>query len=216
LRHHFVIFFGELDLIKQSVKFETIPSRRYSSAMGENLKRKLLLAAYRVLGTRGASGLTLDAVAEEAGASKGGVLYHFRSKRALFEALLLDVVDECDRDLDRFLKDEEEGRPGRFVRAYIRSLCREETEEEQAMGSALLAAIAEDPTWAKVYWPAVERWRARAVEDGLDEATALALMAAADGMSLDSALGIGVGKRAVREEMVERLIEWSYPKGGVK
>jgi len=178
--------------------------------MAANLREPLLLAACRVLGKRGAKGLTLDAVAAEAKASKGGVLYHFRSKNALFEALLKTLIDDFEREVDGFLKVEPDA-PGRFVRAYIRASCREETPEEAEMGSALLAAVASDPSWARVYWPAMERWRARAIDDGLDEPTALALLVAADGFSLCNSLGVGEARKIVREEIVKKLIEWSDP-----
>lgn len=174
--------------------------------MSESLRRPLLDAAYRVLGKRGVSGLTLDAVAAEAGASKGGVLYHFRSKDVLFESMLKDVVEECEHDIERFLADEPEGQPGRFLRAYIRSSTRDLPAEEAEMGSAILAVIASDPSWARVYWPAVERWRARAFADGLDASLALALMAAADGLSIYDALGIAEPRAELRRAAADHLI----------
>lgn len=178
--------------------------------MAESLRRQLLESAYCVLTREGSSGLTLDAVAAEAGVSKGGVLYHFRSKAALFEAMLQDVVSEMEMDIERFLKDEPPG-PGRFLRAYILSSSREICEEEAQTGSAILALIASDPAWGRVYWPAVERWRARATDDGLDPALALALMAAADGLSIWDALGIGEPRRQVRREATEHLLRLTRP-----
>ena len=68
--------------------------------IGLNLVRRALMAAaeppHASCSTRrspsirrdGAAALTLDAVAAEAGVSKGGVLYHFGSKRALIDGLL--------------------------------------------------------------------------------------------------------------------------------
>ena len=54
----------------------------------------LLDAALTVVRRDGAAALTLDAVAAEAGVSKGGVLYHFGSKRALIDGLLERWLDE--------------------------------------------------------------------------------------------------------------------------
>lgn len=48
----------------------------------------LLDAAGRLVRQHGASALTLDAVAREAGVSKGGLLYHFPSKEALITAMI--------------------------------------------------------------------------------------------------------------------------------
>ncbi|KSW29400.1 TetR/AcrR family transcriptional regulator [Cellulomonas sp. B6] len=49
---------------------------------------RILDALQDVLLEDGPGGATLDAVAERAGVSKGGLLYHFRSKDDLFEGLL--------------------------------------------------------------------------------------------------------------------------------
>lgn len=53
-----------------------------------SIRRPLLDAAAEIIATRGGSALTLEAVAEQAGVSKGGLLYHFPSKDALMRALL--------------------------------------------------------------------------------------------------------------------------------
>src|SRR2546425_8416476 len=53
------------------------------------LPGKLLDAAEAVVVRQGISNLTLDAVAAEAGMSKGGLLHHFRTKDRLVEALVV-------------------------------------------------------------------------------------------------------------------------------
>lgn len=55
--------------------------------MNRNSKRTTILqVACRLVRKLGASHLTLDAVAKEAGVSKGGLLYHFPTKEALIQA----------------------------------------------------------------------------------------------------------------------------------
>jgi AcrR family transcriptional regulator len=51
-------------------------------------KERILEAATNVVARDGSNKLTLEAVAAEAGVSKGGLLYHFPSKRALLEGML--------------------------------------------------------------------------------------------------------------------------------
>ena len=48
----------------------------------------LLDAADHIVASRGVARLTLEEVAREAGVSKGGLLYHFKSKDALTEAMI--------------------------------------------------------------------------------------------------------------------------------
>ena len=49
-------------------------------------RERILEAAERVITEVGAAHLTLDAVAQAAGVSKGGLLYHFPSKESLLVA----------------------------------------------------------------------------------------------------------------------------------
>jgi AcrR family transcriptional regulator len=63
--------------------------------MDHNLTRdRILDAALNVIGESGACRMTLDAVAEAADVSKGGLLYHFPDKESLLRGVL-------DRHLDR-------------------------------------------------------------------------------------------------------------------
>ncbi len=63
----------------------------------------LLDAAERVVLGEGAGQLTMDAVAREAGVSKGGVLYAFPSKDALIDALISRVFASMDRIVEDFI-----------------------------------------------------------------------------------------------------------------
>lgn len=61
--------------------------------------RERILRALRDLLARGATSVTLEAVAAEAGVSKGGLLYHFPSKAALYLGLLQSVRDSVATDM---------------------------------------------------------------------------------------------------------------------
>ena len=60
-------------------------------------KLEVLRAAHRVVLRDGVSALTLEAVAREAGRSKGGLLYHFPTKEALIQGLIADPIVRFDR-----------------------------------------------------------------------------------------------------------------------
>ena len=80
---------------------------------GADTRERLLDAAAAVVRRDGAQALTLEAVAAEAGVSKGGLLYHFNSKRELLEAMLGGWLEEFDA--------RDRGRPrGRPVRPRLR------------------------------------------------------------------------------------------------
>ena len=57
------------------------------------LRDALLDAAEAVVARQGVANLTFDAVAAEAGMSKGGLLHHFRSKDRLIEGLVTRAAE---------------------------------------------------------------------------------------------------------------------------
>jgi AcrR family transcriptional regulator len=62
-----------------------------------SFKEAMLDAAEEIVVESGAAHLTLDAVAERSGVSKGGLMYHFPTKDALLTAMMqrmMDVLDE--------------------------------------------------------------------------------------------------------------------------
>lgn len=67
-----------------------VPSKAASEDQNQNdVKMKILEAAFRVFAERGYPGASIDVVAEEAGLTKGAVYWHFASKRDLFRELML-------------------------------------------------------------------------------------------------------------------------------
>ncbi len=80
-------------------------------------REDLLDAAERILAEGGSAALTLDAVAQDASVSKGGLLYHFRTKQDLVRALIDRLVDDTDTQLAEW----DDGDVGGFTRGYIES-----------------------------------------------------------------------------------------------
>ena len=103
----------------------------------------MLQAAEAVVLEQGAGNLTLDAVAKQAGVSKGGVIYNFRSKDALLEAMIDRLIEHsiaAHRETIEKLPD----RPGRALRAYVQNSLRTPDAADRVSG-ALLAVIANNP-----------------------------------------------------------------------
>ncbi|WP_400162499.1 TetR/AcrR family transcriptional regulator [Brevibacillus sp. TJ4] len=101
-------------------------------------KTDLLAAAARVIQQRGLGNLTLEAVASEAGVSKGGLLYHFSSKEELVRGLNEQSLHVFQKRLD-----EEYAKTGSYVQAYASaSFTQIDDPEDYCADSSLLAAIA--------------------------------------------------------------------------
>ena len=103
----------------------------------------ILDAADALLLRNGARGLTIDAVAAEAGLSKGGVLHHFGSKDALVAALVARKLASLRAGIEA-CEVTETGERRNLARAMVahfrRNLC-----DDDEISRALLFASIENP-----------------------------------------------------------------------
>lgn len=153
---------------------------------------RLLDAAEARLLKLGPAGLVLDAVAKEAGVSKGGLLYHFPSKDALVAGLTDRMLDGFDAVQDTIAGGDTHP-AGRWTRAYLASTV--DARGEAADGSArlmagILAGIGGDPTRLDAIRERFEAWQRRLESDAIDPTTATLVRLAADGLWLSALLGL--------------------------
>jgi len=127
-------------------------------------KQKILNAAACVVDRAGAAHLTIEAVAAEAELSKGGVLYHFPTKRSMLEGMVQHVLARTRERADRH-RDSLHEVPHSTVRALITAE-QEQEESERAMSLAILAAAAEDPSLLDPARAVLAEWFADAAEEG--------------------------------------------------
>ena len=103
-----------------------------------NKKGQILEAALRVVEENGANHLTIDAVAAYANFSKGGVLYHFPSKKALLSGMVDHLIQTNEKRMEAL------GHNDHLLSAFLYKENQMSTAERRA-SLALLAAAAEDP-----------------------------------------------------------------------
>ncbi len=106
-----------------------------------NTREKILTAAADVAREAGPGSLSLDAVANRAGVSKGGLLYNFPSKAKLMQALVEEYLCDFQGALES-ARTEESGKS--LLATYIR-LSAQECDETKDAASWIFSAIAEDP-----------------------------------------------------------------------
>jgi AcrR family transcriptional regulator len=157
-------------------------------------RSRLLDAAGAVIRRDGPQALTLDAVAAQAGVSKGGLLYHFKSKRELLDALVARWLDEFQRDI--------EAESGNFAERYVRA-----SDGAKAEEAGLLAALVADPQVLAVVRERHAAWQDRVATDGGDTVDATVARLAADGLWLSDLLGIAPPAGDLRERVLARLLE---------
>lgn len=84
----------------------------------EAVREKLLNAAESIALAQGMQAVTMQAVSDAAGVTKGGFLHHFPNKEALFQTLFAAYVQRLETLLDTLML--QDPLPyGRFSRAYI-------------------------------------------------------------------------------------------------
>jgi AcrR family transcriptional regulator len=169
-------------------------------------KERLLNAAAEVLLSEGAEALTLEAVARQAGVSKGGLFYHFPSKQALVAAMIERLTGAFDRALA-----ETGTEPGDFLRAYLQATIPEHPAATDApadrVTAALLAGVLVDPAALTPLRERFAAWQARVIDDGIDPTAATAVRLAIDGWWAARLLGLGEPDAGLHEQTRRYLME---------
>jgi AcrR family transcriptional regulator len=184
---------------------------------------KLLEAAERIVLGEGAGRLTLDAVAREAGVSKGGLLYHFPSKERLVAEMVEHLaVERFERELESRVRsagdaeagdgaggtDGRDARDGSWIRAYVEATFEPEDHDRNlAVQSGLFAAVANDPALLDPLRKRYGALQERAENDGVDPALATIARLASDGLWFLELFDIPAVEGELREQVLTRLRE---------
>jgi len=163
-------------------------------------KTRILTAAHQVILTQGADALTLETVAEVAGLSKGGLLYHFPSKEALLEALVAEWIATFERDVAE--QQRGDAPPRTRGSAYLRATVEGTVP---AGGAALLASIAHERGTLSLAREHAEAWQ-DAVASDPDPVVGTVLRLAADGLFWSDLLDMAPLRGPLRERVVGFLL----------
>jgi len=177
---------------------------------------RILEAAERVVAEVGAARLTLEVVAQAAGVSKGGLLYHFPSKESLLSALAQRYVDNMHRCVEAAKSSLDQGVAGRDLKACILGMLGRDPRTK-AMGAALLATAANDLTLLEVIRDCIAKCTRELSENEDVHFPRAALVALAiDGLMMRESLRISAFTDEQREQIVNELIliaEEAYRRG---
>jgi AcrR family transcriptional regulator len=172
---------------------------------GQATRERLLVAARKLVAREGPSALTLERAAEVAGISKGAVLYHFKSKDALIDALLRSILDQFDTVTDSVqLKDAVKA--GAYSRAYA-MVSFDPRNNTPEVSAGLLAAVTND---IALLGPAADRhatYQRQLEDDGIDPAIATLVRLAAGGLYLSRAFGLAPPSDERTAEVLALLLD---------
>lgn len=181
------------------------------------LRDAILDAAEKVVVRQGTANLTLDAVASEAGLSKGGLLHHFPSKDRLVAGLVTRAAENWRGCYTDAYERTPPGR-GRMARALLHHCLSDAecwTEELRRSTSAVFAALAQNPDLIEPMRTVYTDLHQRVSRDDLPPGIGETVLAAIDGLWLNWVLGLVPldqarvirVRRALAEMLSERLPE---------
>lgn len=171
---------------------------------GQATRARLLKAAAYHVGAHGPAKLTLDSTAEAAGLSKGAVLYHFKTKDALVEALLVEVLDGFDTATEAIMA-KNGAAQGSYVLAYAKASFDPRSNTPEA-AAGLLAAVTNNIDLLR---PAAERhegYQQRLEADGIPAAVATLVRLAADGLYFARAFKLAPPSDALTDDVLQMLL----------
>jgi AcrR family transcriptional regulator len=168
----------------------------------ELVRRTLIDCAARLSAECGLQAVTVQAVADAAGVTKGGLFHHFPSKEKLIDAVLKDQIDRFDGVIEAALANDGDSY-GCFTRAYIVANL-SIAEISPALESTCIALLT-DPV-ARGHWSDWLRARLQR-HQATDASPELEIVRyAADGVWLADIARIPADLRLEREQLRQRLI----------
>lgn len=175
---------------------------------------RMLDAAEVVVARQGIANLTLDAVAAEAGMSKGGLLHHFPSKDDLVQALVTRCAESWRAKYMAAYALAPQG-PGRMTRALI-GYCLTDvkiwTAELRRSSAAVFAALAQNPALIQPMRAVYHDLHQRIADDDLPPGVGEVVVAATDGLWLDWVLGLVPVDQPLLDR-VRRALEHAVARG---
>ncbi|OJT96167.1 TetR family transcriptional regulator [Metarhizobium album] len=168
------------------------------------VRRQLVDVAAQLAFERGIGAVTLDAVSEAAGVSKGGLLHHFPGKVALLDGLFDRLVDELDAAIEAAMIVDPLPH-GRFTRAYLQVVADlKEKPGENRQWAGLTMALLNEPHLRARWRQWVDRRAGEYV--GTDSSLNAAIVRfAADGLWLADMVGSHDLSAETRSALIERL-----------
>lgn len=163
---------------------------------------RILDATERVIMRDSVVRLTIDAVAAETGISKGGVLYTYRTKEALIQALMERMVRRYDEEIERCWPAGVE--PGiAHLKAYIDAVLGL-TGQDHRTAAAMLAAAMNNPTLLAPMQDFYARHLPQ-IRAALPDDRALTAFLAIEGMVFLELFGLVAFSQTEREQVVQSL-----------
>ena len=165
-------------------------------------REKLIAAFEHLVLTEGERSATLDAVAAQAGVSKGGLLYHFPHRQALVDATLARCTELAAEDLERLTSS-----PRGAAREFLATSLYEDSPLDRSLGVAFRLVQAREPGARETCAHVSGEWYRVILADVQDPVTATAVLSMGDGLYQQAVMGLLPEDDAEKRQVLARLLD---------
>ena len=169
------------------------PGRGFRDA--EHTRRSVLDAAIRSLITEGL-GVSIQAIATAAGITKSGLMHHFNNRTELLVSVAEDAIEDFRNQVNDNI-DLAENRPGKLLRAYIRTLFDNLEYQDSYDPAQLWSVLAPMPEITDLLIDDAARWRDDFIADGLNPDRVTVAMHAAKSFVREAQLDPGISTESI-------------------
>ncbi len=167
-------------------------------------KNKILIAAADIVMKQGVARLTLEAVANKAGISKGGLLYYFPNKEALIKGMVDELTHIYTKNINKYvLMDNED--TGKWIRAFVKTTFNAQQDGFER-NSALLGAVFTNPELLEKFQTFYKDMQKQFENDGVDPIRSIIVRLATDGLWLAEIFGLAPLDKTMKERIYNELI----------
>ncbi|OTG81956.1 TetR family transcriptional regulator [Acinetobacter sp. ANC 5054] len=114
------------------------------------IRQSILQHAMQLAAQKGVNGVSIQAVADLVGVTKGGVFHHFPNKQKLLESMVICLLEQLDVVIDRLIAEDDQSY-GCFTRAYIEITLEKQIHGLKHSWSAISMTMLTDKTFNE-YW----------------------------------------------------------------
>ena len=169
------------------------PGRGFRDA--EHTRRNVLDAAIRSLITEGL-GVSIQAIATAAGITKSGLMHHFNNRTELLVSVAEDAIEDFRNQVNDNI-DLAENRPGKLLRAYIRTLFDNLEYQDSYDPAQLWSVLAPMPEITDLLIDDATRWRDDFIADCLNPDRVTVAMHAAKSFVHEAQLDPGISAESI-------------------
>ena len=180
-----------------------------NASRSERSRNAAIQAALVILARDGPGGLTFEALRQESGISKGGLLHQFGSKQGVLKALLEYQRETYNQIAEAYLAKGGATKREPTLAAQI-AIFRESTHQPHSVARAVLAALVEDADLLEDVRETDDVRTKQIKKEATDSNIALLRLAAARGLAFNSLLGMCPMSDRQREKLFDLLLDEDY------